>query len=39
MGLIALEFFFKSLLGIIFPEEGLVPHSDSDMASASPGIE
>lgn len=39
MGLIALEFFFKSLLGIIFPEEGLVPHSDSDMASAAPGIE
>ena len=39
MGLVALEFFFKSLLGIIFPEEGLVPHSDSDMASDAPGIE
>ena len=37
MGLIALEFFFKSLLGIIIPEQGMVPPSDSDMASASSG--
>jgi len=39
MGLIALEFFFKSLLGIIIPEQGMVPPSDSDMASASSGTE
>ena len=39
MGLIALEFFLKSLLGIVHPEEGIVHHSDSGMASTTSDIE
>ena len=39
MGLIALEFFLKSLLGIVHPAEGIARHSEAGIASTTSDID